>query len=140
MIYSKKLKDIREEKNITQEEISNVLNISRGVYSVYETENQIIPIKHLDVLSNYFNIKNYDNSNSINLEISVKRLKEFRKDNKITQVNLAKMLNVANGTIANYECGRNFIATPFLYEICKKYKISADYLLGKVDNPKYINF
>ena len=42
MIYSKKLKDIREEKNITQEEISNVLNISRGVYSVYETENQII--------------------------------------------------------------------------------------------------
>ena len=151
MIYSKKLKDIREEKNITQEEISNVLNISRGVYSVYETENQIIPIKHLDALSIYFNvsidylfqftdIKNYDNNNSINLEISVKRLKEFRKDNKITQVNLAKMLNVANGTIANYECGRNFIATPFLYEICKKYKISADYLLGKVDNPKYINF
>lgn len=151
MIYSKKLKDIREEKNVTQEEISNILNISRGVYSIYETENQIIPIKHLDVLSNYFNVsidylfqftdvKNYDNSNSINLEISVQRLKEFRKNNKITQVNLAKMLNVANGTIANYECGRNFIAPPFLYEICKKYKISADYLLGKVDNPKYISF
>ena len=91
-------------------------------------------------LFQFTGINNYDNSNSINLKISVKRLKEFRKDNKITQVNLAKMLNVANGTIANYECGRNFIATPFLYEICKKYKISADYLLGKVDNPKYINF
>jgi len=106
-------------------------------------------VKHLNTLSNYFNvsidylfqftnIKNYDNSNSINLEISVKRLKEFRKDNKITQVNLAKMLNVANGTIANYECGRNFIATPFLYEICKKYNISADYLLGKIDEPKFL--
>ncbi len=149
MIYSKKLKEIREEKNVTQEEISSILNISRGVYSIYETESQIIPIKHLDVLSNYFNvsidylfqftdIKNYDNSNPINLEVSVKRLKEFRKDNKITQVNLAKMLNVANGTIANYERGRNFIATPFLYDICKKYNISADYLLGKIVYPKFL--
>ena len=31
------------------------------------------------------------------------------------------------------------IATPFLYTICKKYNISADYLLGKIDNPKYLN-
>lgn len=151
MNYSKILKMLREDNYLTNIDMSKLLKISDSMYSRYEKQNQIIPIKHLDVLSNYFNvsidylfqftnIKNYDNSNSINLEISVKRLKEFRKDNKITQVNLAKMLNVANGTIANYECGRNFIATPFLYEICKKYKISADYLLGKVDNPKYINF
>ena len=151
MNYSKILRMLRENNSLTNIEMSKLLNISDSMYSRYEKQNQIIPIKHLDALSNYFNvsidylfqftnIKNYDNSNSINLEISVKRLKEFRKDNKITQVNLAKMLNVANGTIANYECGRNFIATPFLYEICKKYKISADYLLGKVDNPKYIDF
>ncbi len=151
MNYSKILKMLRENNSLTNIDMSKLLNISDSMYSRYEKQNQIIPIKHLDVLSNYFNVsidylfqftdvKNYDNSNSINLEISVQRLKEFRKNNKITQVNLAKMLNVANGTIANYECGRNFIATPFLYEICKKYKISADYLLGKVDNPKYINF
>ena len=129
--------------------IAQLLKITRGVYSIYETENKIIPIKHLDILCNYFDvsldylfefsdIKNYDNSNPIDIDKAVKRLKEFRKENKLTQVNLAKILNVANGTIANYECGRNFIATPFIYQICSKYNISADYLLGKIDNPKYI--
>lgn len=149
MNYSKILKLLRENNNLTNIEMGNLLNISDSMYSRYEKQNQIIPIKHLDTLCSYFNvsidylfgfsdIKNYKNSDSINLEKSVNRLKEFRKENKITQVNLAKMLNVANGTIANYECGRNFIATPFLYEICSKYKISADYLLGRIDNPKYL--
>lgn len=149
IVYKIRLKELRELGNLSQKDISSNINMSRGNYATYENEIDIIPIKHLDTLCNYFNvsmdylfeftdIKNYENSVSINLEKSVNRLKEFRKENKITQVNLAKMLKVANGTIANYECGRNFIATPFLYEICSKYKISADYLLGRTDNPKYL--
>ncbi len=53
-------------------------------------------------------------------------------------MNNKKSLNIENGTIANYELGINLIATPFLYSICKKYNISADYLLGKIDKPKYL--
>lgn len=67
------------------------------------------------------------------------RLKEFRKDNIITQLKLAQILNTNQSVIANYERGRTVIATPFLYSICKKYNISADYLLGKIDSPKYLN-
>ena len=65
------------------------------------------------------------------------RLKEFRKENKITQDKLASILNTNQSVIANYERGRTIIATPFLYTICKKYNISADYLLGKINTPKY---
>ena len=36
------------------------------------------------------------------------------------------------------EKGKYLISIPFLYTICKKYNISADYLLGKIDNPKYL--
>ena len=61
------------------------------------------------------------------------RLKEFRKDHKLTQEKLASELNMARSALANYERGRNIIATPFLYTICTKYNISADYLLGKID-------
>ena len=66
----------------------------------------------------------------------VTHLKELRKDNKITQEKLSKELNIARSALANYERGRNVIATPFLYTICKKYHISADYLLGKIDKIK----
>ena len=59
----------------------------------------------------------------------------FRKSQKLTQVKLASILNTVQPVIANYEKGKNLIATPFLYTICKKYNISADYLLGKIDEP-----
>ncbi len=149
MNYSEILKKMREEKALSNIDMGKILGISDSMYSRYEKQNQIIPVKYLDTLSKFFkvsidyllgitNIKEYKKSGTINLEKSVVRLKEFRKENNLTQIELAKILNVANGTIANYERARNVIATPFLYEICSKYSISADYLLGKIDSPKYL--
>lgn len=46
---------------------------------------------------------------------------------------LAEMLNTTHSNVGFYEKGRNFIATPFLYQICHKYHVSADYLLGRID-------
>ena len=144
-MYKDKLKELREELCLTQKDIAKELGIERGLYSQYETEYAIIPIKHLITLCNYFNvsldymldfinIKQYKKINlNIDSYIAGKRLKEFRKNNKITQEELAKIVNTNRSVIANYERGRNYIATPFLYMLCKKYKVSADYLLGRID-------
>ena len=149
MIYAFKLKELREEKNINQLELSKTLNIDNSVYAKYEKEYEIIPIKHLNTLCNYFNVSfdyifgftndlNYPNMlKEIDTKKSGTRLKELRKEHKITQTILSDELNCSYGTIAGYEIGRYLIATPFLYTICKKYHISADYLLGKTDTPKY---
>ena len=93
-----------------------------------------------DYLFEFTNTCNYKKENK-NIEIKIvgERLKAFRKSQKLTQVKLASILNTVQPVIANYEKGKNLIATPFLYTICKKYNISADYLLGKIDNPKYLN-
>lgn len=150
MIYSNKLKEIRLENNLSQKDLAKILKIERGTYSQYETENIIIPIKHLNTICNYFKVsldyifnltnkKNYiDYKEEINKITSGIRLKEFRKDHKITQVKLSEITNSSQSTFADYERGKNLIATPFLYEICKKYYISADYLLGKINTPKYL--
>ena len=85
------------------------------------------------------NNKQYNNSkNDINLLESGKRLKEFRKENKITQTKLANFLTTSFSNVSAYERSINIISTTYLYAICKKYNISADYLLGKIDNPKYL--
>ena len=145
MIYSNRLKELREEKNISQQDIAKYLKIDNSLYAKYEKEYYVIPIKHLNTLSNYFNISfdylfgltnklNYkENVNEIDSLKSGNRIKEFRKEDKITQERLASELNMARSALANYERGRTVIATPFLYTICKKYQISADYLLGKID-------
>ena len=150
-MYMERLKEVRNNKNITQATLSQLLGIHEYVYGQYEREYVIIPIKHLNTICNYlevsfdylFKFTNDVNYLLINMEIDKKvageRLKAFRKENKISQAKLAVFLNTVQPVIANYENGKHLIATPFLYQICKKYNISVDYLLGKIDSPKYLN-
>ena len=58
---------------------------------------------------------------------------EFTNNPNNEQIELANYLNTTQSVIADYERGRYLISTPFLYTICKKYNISADYLLGRID-------
>lgn len=148
MIYKKRIIELREARELSQKEIANYLKIDNSLYAKYEKEYEIIPIKHLNTLCNYFNVSldylfeftdelSYQKQKKeIDLDKMITRLKEARKENKLTQEQLAKELNIARSALANYERGRNIIATPFLYTICKKYHISADYLLGKIDTIK----
>ena len=140
MNYGNQLKTIRISKKLTQEQIASFLNINRSTYKEYELQNSIIPSKHLWNLTNSFTeIRKYNNTNQkLDRAKSGSRLKEFRKENKMTQLKLASILNTTQSVIADYEKGRYLIATPFLYTICFKFHLSADYLLGKVDNPKYL--
>jgi len=150
VIYKERLKELRESEAMSQTEIANIINKSNKTYQHYETEYAIIPIKHLNNICNYFNIsldyifnftdnKQYDNNNKeIISKLSGIRLRELRKENNITQEKLSDTLKVLRQTLSNYEKGKSLIATPFLYTICKKYNISADYLLGKTDNPKHL--
>ena len=149
MEYTSILKQLREENNMTQNDIANILGISRGLYSQYEIADKIIPLNHLEKLSNYFNLsinyllgldsnKQARNLKELNSELFSVRLKEFRKENKLTQEKLAKELNTSHSVISAYEKNKTLIITSFLYTICKKYNLSADYLLGKIDEPKYL--
>lgn len=149
MNFGINLKTLREKNNMSQIDTAKLLEIDNSLYAKYEKEIQIIPLKHLNTLCNYFDVSidyifNFNicsqyknNISSINNILAGKRIKEFRKDNKITQKKLASILNTTQSVIAGYESGRRLIATPFLYTICKKYRISADYLLGKIDTPIY---
>lgn len=150
MNYGNKLLELRKNKNINQSEVAKILNIDHSQYSHYEVEDRIIPIKHLNTLANYFEvsidylfnfteIKNYKKSNKeINLKKQMENLKAIRKENKLTQKDIANILGTDNSTFSKYEQAKQIIPTIYLYEICKKYHISADYLLGKIDNPKYL--
>lgn len=149
-MYSDRLKALRERQGYTQTELGNIIEVGKSQYSHYENERVTIPIKHLNTLCNYFQASiDYifgftDTQNYKKLQANIDknkssiRLKEFRKENNLTQKKLASFLNTTFSTISSYECGINIINTSYLYAICKKYKISADYLLGKNDNPKYL--
>ena len=149
MYYGNILKELREEANLLQADVAIQIGIQGKVYSLYETEYTIILSKHLITLATFFDvsldylfgftsIRQYSSAKQETNYILVgQRLKEIRKENQLTQSKLAAILNTTQSVIADYEKGRYLIATPFLYTICFKYHISADYLLGRVDEPKY---
>lgn len=49
-----RLRDIREDQDITQSEIAEYLNVRQNTYSQYETEKRQIPIETLIKLAQYF--------------------------------------------------------------------------------------
>ena len=143
-MFEDRLKFVRERLGIKQIEMANILNISKATYSNYENERYIIPLKHLlkfcsicnvsiDYLFGFTKKAQYSNVNDFNLEKCCKRLKEFRQDLNISQEVLARTMKDHRTNISGYELGTQLISTLFLYEMCKKYNISADYLLGKID-------
>lgn len=55
-MYYQRLRDIREDNDMTQEHIANILKIKQQQYSLYEKGKREIPTKHLRTLAIYYNI------------------------------------------------------------------------------------
>lgn len=149
MFYTKRLVDLREEKNTKQIELSKILKLGNVVYGHYERGKTIIPIKHLNTLCNYFhvsldylfefsNVRNYNKNDNINIPKFANRLKDLRISKKLSKKEFAFSTNLNQAIISKYENQKKFISTKNLYCLCQKYNISADYLLGKIDHPKHL--
>lgn len=141
----KRLFDLREYKDLSQIKLADYLGITQQTYSLWERGTKIIPLKHLNSLSNFYEISmdyivgltdEKNNSGIIKLTELNKneigsRIKKIREDNNLTLRDLAKELNTTSSTISAYETGKTLILTAFAYQICIKYNVSLDWLCGK---------
>ena len=50
-----RIKSLREDKYLTQKQISELLNISQVAYSYYELEKRSIPLELLSKLADFYN-------------------------------------------------------------------------------------
>ena len=54
----------------------------------------------------------------------------MRIKNNLTQMDIAKAINTTQSVISAYENGLVTIQTSFLYDICVKCKVSAEWILN----------
>ena len=55
-MYFQRLRDLREDKDMKQVQIAELLHIQQTVYSRYERGLQNIPLEHLLFLADYYNV------------------------------------------------------------------------------------
>lgn len=145
-MYFSKIADIRQDNELTQQELANIIGGNRVSISNWENEKEIPNINKANAIANHFNVsldylfnlskeKNYPNNKKCNIDKNLvgKRLKELRESNNLTLNKLADILNTTASTIFSYEQGNTLLLTAFAIEICKKYKVSLDWLYGKKD-------
>ncbi len=139
----KRIIDLREELEITQEDISNRLGYKRSAYSLWEINKNTIPLYYLNKLSNEYDInidylvglsndKNISfNKVEIDRKLLGERIRQARKSINYTQEKLAKKLNTTHSVISAYESGKTAVPTLFIIEIAKITNKTLNWFLNK---------
>lgn len=65
------------------------------------------------------------------MEIFAKRLKELRKEHKLTQQQLANALNIKQQSYLRYELNTSEPSYDMLVKIADMFDVSTDFLLGR---------
>lgn len=141
---TEKIKFIREELEMIQNDIAKLLNCTRSAYSLWEIDKNTIPLYYLNKISNVYNInidylvdlsnKKYVNFKKVEIDkVKLgKRLREARKSINYTQEKLASKLNTTHSVISSYESGKSTVSTLFIIEIAKITNKSLNWLLDKI--------
>ena len=155
MHYGEKISEIRTNLNMSIRQFANLVGYSYSYISKLEKGKSNPQGKDLkpsiDVLKNICEKSNYpfqkflyetnylpeykindenDTNNKFNMAIG-ERLKELRKNAKISQEKLGKLVNVSQQAVAKWE---NNVAEPdqkTLLKIAEFFNVSTDYLLGR---------
>ena len=64
------------------------------------------------------------------------RIKDLREDRDLTQAQLAKVIKTTQQQYSKIETGQSDISGEKLKLLAKFYNISADYILGLINDPK----
>lgn len=143
MYYTKLMKNIRTDNDMTQQDIADILNTKRTTYSGWENGIDSIPLLKLNDFCNYFNLSldyicglsKTKNNNKIKNNIDKitvgNRLKEIRLKNNDTQEYIATIIGTIQTNYSKYERGETLILTSYIIEFAKHYNVSVDWLCDK---------
>lgn len=144
-----RIKDLREDKDLTQKQVADFLGLSRSGYSKYEQGENDVPTWVLIQLADFYHtsisyILNltdqivFEHDNNVAKTKHYPRIKHLRKTAGLNQTQLSCKLNMSQTGYSNYETGTCDIPTDILITLADFYNVSIDYILGRTDNPKRI--
>lgn len=138
-----RLKEMREYEGLTQQEVAKVLKVARSTYAGWEIGKDVIPLKKLNDLANFYHtsldfligksptMEEVKEIQKIQTATVSQNLKEFRETKHLTQKQFADVLTTSQSNIHKYENEKGLITTYYALEFCKHYDYSLDELIGR---------
>lgn len=135
------LKYVREELEMTQEELGLVFGVKGSTIAGWENNNDSIPLSKLVKYANNYNysldyltglsrtnnyIGKFDKLDKVKIG---KKLKETRNKIGLSQQQIADECMISQSTYSGYESGNYLITALVLYTICKNHKLSMDIIV-----------
>ncbi len=135
-----RIRELREFEDYSMLQIANKLGVSKGTYAMWEYGKDVIPLTrliqlsniyrvHLDYLMNLGNTIKSKQIYQIDSSLIAANLKRLRKKLNLSQKDIATSINISRNSWDRYENNHGLITTIPLYELCKKYLISAEDIL-----------
>lgn len=140
----KRLKDLREDNDLTHKKLAEILKCNANTYSSWENGYALIPLSYLDELSIYYKVsfsyiigntkahKYSEEIGKMNQQILWANMKKERKNRNLTQEDVANILHIAKTTYHDYEHGKYAIKLDKLIELVNYYKVDIDVFCGKI--------
>ncbi len=141
MFSIKRIRDLREDKDKTQEEIAKLLKVSRSTYSLWELGYNMFPIPALCTLADYYNcsldymLNNSDDKKKdtythqdFDYKILSQKLRAIRIKKGYTEQDVANILYLSQAVINKYEKARCHIPIDVLYNYAINFHVSIDFL------------
>lgn len=158
MNMAAKIRSLRLQKGLTQEELGNSINIQKAAISKYEIGRAVPSVDILIKLADLFGVSTdyildreqetfsrppsiSERKKGLSGEAATKlarRLKELRATKPgLTQLKLAEIMNVTQQSVGKWESGDNAPSLDALVHIADFYGVSTDELLGRTNDEKH---
>ena len=134
---------LRFKKNLTQQDVAKILEVTLSTYKEYEAGSRAMNLAELNILSNYYNVslnallgitknlKCVNDNKYINYKMLSFYLKYIRHKYHYTQKDLGRKFNVGPNSISKYETRPRTVSIYYLQCFAKEFNVSIDYICDK---------
>lgn len=146
-MFLTRLKDLREDHDLKQQDIADMFNDDRSLHAYYESGKVVIPLNKLCELADFYKVSTdyivfltdvEDTKYLVKINTKSKviktRLRELRNIHKLKESYLGKLINKSQNAYSYYDLNLRNIATDDLITLCKFYKVSLDYMLYRTND------
>lgn len=149
-MYSNNLRRLRNEKELKQNDIAEVLGCKRTTYNNWERGVVMIPINIVDKLSIFYKVRIscilgihkkiefIDDVNKLNYNVLLSNLSTLKKENKYSYERIGKNIKCTGATCQRYFKGKIVIPIDRLIMLAKMFDIDIDELCGKEKSDKFV--